>query len=165
MALIRAAEEAGYDIGLLRSVDQVNRDQPGRVVAKIAAAAGDAFPGVAVAVWGLTYKADACDLAGSAALSIVEALLSRGASVNVYDPAGSDGLPLAGEHLSVAGDPYEACQGAAVLAVLTEWDMFRWLDFEQVRSRMVTPVVVDARNLLDPDVLRRRGFRYQGLGR
>jgi UDPglucose 6-dehydrogenase len=164
-ALIRAAEEAGYGFELLRSVDKVNRDQPGRIVAKILTAAGDTLPGVTVAVWGLTYKADASDLSGSAAVAIVEELLSRGASVCVYDPAGSDRLRLTGERLSVMADPYEACQGAAVLAVLTEWDVFRWLDFEQVRHRMARPTVVDARNLLEPDLLRRCGFRYQGLGR
>jgi UDPglucose 6-dehydrogenase len=82
-------------------------------------------------------------------------------------PAGAPGqggrLPL--ERLFVASDPYEACRGAAVLAVLTEWDEFRWLDFDRVRQLLAMPAVVDARNLLDPLSLRRRGFRYQGVGR
>ncbi|HEU5448511.1 MAG TPA: UDP binding domain-containing protein, partial [Acidimicrobiia bacterium] len=60
---------------------------------------------------------------------------------------------------------YEACRGAAVLVVLTEWDEFRWLDFERIRRLMSVPSVVDARNILDPAALRRIGFSYQGIGR
>ena len=62
-------------------------------------------------------------------------------------------------------DPYAACDGATVLAVLTEWDEFRWLDFDKVKGLLAEPNVVDARNLLDPAALRRRGFTYQGIGR
>ena len=67
--------------------------------------------------------------------------------------------------LEVVTDPYVACDDARVLAVLTEWDEFRWLDFDRVRSTMATPAIVDARNLLDPAALRRRGFAYTGVGR
>jgi UDPglucose 6-dehydrogenase len=78
-------------------------------------------------------------------------------------PPAPSSLPL--ERFFIAADPYEACRGATVLAVLTEWDEFRWLDFERIRGLMGHPAVVDARNLLDPQVLRRRGFRYLGIGR
>jgi UDPglucose 6-dehydrogenase len=69
------------------------------------------------------------------------------------------------DHFAVADDPYEACRGASVLAVLTEWTQFRTLDFERIKEVMAAPVIVDARNLLDRDDLRRRGFQYWGLGR
>jgi UDPglucose 6-dehydrogenase len=72
-------------------------------------------------------------------------------------------VPL--ERFFVTPNPYEACRGAAVLAVLTEWDEFRWLDFERVARLMSNPAVVDARNILDPAALRRCGFAYQGVGR
>lgn len=199
-ALIRAAEEAGYDFGLLRGVVEVNREQHERVVAKIRRAAGK-LDGNRVAVWGLTFKANTDDLRDSPALAVVERLMEEGALVAAYDPAAGDRAPavLAArprkeivltdvparsvgsrartatttprqgdiplERFFVAPDPYEACRGAAVLAVLTEWDEFRWLDFDRVREQMAAPAVVDARNLLDPQALRRRGFRYQGMGR
>jgi UDPglucose 6-dehydrogenase len=67
--------------------------------------------------------------------------------------------------LEIVTDPYEAVAGAGVLGVLTEWDEFRWLDFERVKAGMAAPNVVDTRNLLDPTALRRRGFTYVGVGR
>jgi UDPglucose 6-dehydrogenase len=67
--------------------------------------------------------------------------------------------------LEICDDPYAACDGASVLAVLTEWDEFRWLDFDKVAGAMASPVILDGRNLLDPASLRRRGFLYQGMGR
>jgi UDPglucose 6-dehydrogenase len=67
--------------------------------------------------------------------------------------------------LGVAADAYEACVDAEVLAILTEWDQFRWLDYTRVVSAMAEPKVVDARNLLDPAAMRRLGFEYQGVGR
>ena len=67
--------------------------------------------------------------------------------------------------VTVCDDPYAACEGAEVLVVLTEWDEFRWLDFDKVKEQMATPRVVDARNLLDRTALQRRGFSYQGIGR
>ncbi|HLF40390.1 MAG TPA: UDP binding domain-containing protein, partial [Acidimicrobiia bacterium] len=69
------------------------------------------------------------------------------------------------DRLFIAADAYEACRDASVLVVLTEWDEFRWLDFDRVRRAMASPAVVDARNVLDPHALRRRGFHYQGVGR
>ena len=66
---------------------------------------------------------------------------------------------------TIATDPYAACAGADVLAVLTEWDEFRWLDFDRSPTSMAAPRIVDARNLLDPIELRRLGFNYQGIGR
>ncbi len=82
--------------------------------------------------------------------------------------AGPDSRPATGvplDRLFIASDPYEACRGAGVLVVLTEWDEFRWVDFDQVAGIMDRAVVVDTRNLLDPAGLRRRGFRYEGVGR
>jgi UDPglucose 6-dehydrogenase len=67
--------------------------------------------------------------------------------------------------LTIVDDPYDACDGATVVALLTEWDEFRWLDFDKVKGLLTSPTIVDARNLLDPAPLRRRGFSYVGMGR
>jgi UDPglucose 6-dehydrogenase len=165
-ALIRIAEESGYDFGLLRGVQAVNEDQFERVAAKVVRQAGGSVDGVAVGAWGLTFKARTDDLRESPSLRVLGRLGAMGARVRAYDPAvatGAERPELAG--IEVVGDPYAACDGAAVLAVLTEWDEFRRFDFTKVRELLATPHVVDARNLLDPAALRRLGFTYEGIGR
>ncbi len=166
-ALVRIAEDAGYDFELLKGVIAVNEQQFRLLADRIAQLAGGSLEGAVVAVWGLTFKAGTDDLRDSPAISVVERLREHGATVRAYDPTVTDALPphLRNLDIEVCQDPYAACAGASVLAVLTEWDEFRWLDFEKVAGTMATPVILDARNLLDPTSLRRRGFVYQGLGR
>jgi UDPglucose 6-dehydrogenase len=166
-ALVRMAQDAGYDFELLKGVIAVN-DQQFRLLAdRIAELAGGSLDGAVVAVWGLTFKAGTDDLRDSPAISVVERLVHRGATVKAFDPTVAGSLPTRLGHLAieVCADPYAACAGAAVLAVLTEWDEFRWLDFKTIADSMTAPRIVDARNLLDPIELRRLGFNYQGIGR
>ena len=165
-ALIRIAEDAGYDFGLLRGVRQVNGEQFERVVAKVERMVGGSVDGSVVGAWGLTFKARTDDLRESPALEVLRRLAERGAVVRAYDPA----VPPEPESpylkgIEVLADPYAVCEGAAVLVVLTEWDDFRRLDFAKVAAAMEEPKVIDARNLLDPAALRRRGFTYEGIGR
>jgi UDPglucose 6-dehydrogenase len=92
---------------------------------------------------------------------VLHRLGAKGAKLRAYDPAVSEAV----DGIEVAPDPYAACEGANVLVVLTEWDEFRWLDFEKVGELMAERRLVDARNLLDPSTVRRRGFVYAGIGR
>jgi UDPglucose 6-dehydrogenase len=160
-ALVRISEDAGYDFALLRCVIATNQEQPKSVVSKIAAMAGGSLDGATVAVWGLTFKAGTDDRRHSPAVAIAEILTEAGASVRAYDPTVRQPLP----GIEVCLEPYGACQGASVLAVLTEWDELRGLDFDKIRSLMARPCIMDARNLLDPAAMRRAGFDYQGIGR
>ncbi len=160
-ALVKIAEDAGYDFGLLKGVITVNDDQFERVVTKVERALGGTASGKAVAAWGLTFKARTDDRRDSPALEIIRRLTGKGAKVRAYDPTVTE--PLDG--MEICADPYAACEGAEVLVVLTEWDEFRWNDFAKVSEAMATPVIVDTRNLLDPATARRRGFTYVGLGR
>ena len=167
-ALIRIAEDAGYDFELLRGVDAVNEEQFARVVAKVERMAGGSVDGKVIAAWGLTFKARTDDLRQSPALEVLHRLRAMGAEVRAYDPAVTRALAeIDGrlEGISVGGDPYGVCDGATVLVVLTEWEEFRRLDFAKVAGALEEPRVVDARNLLDPAALRRRGFAYEGIGR
>jgi UDPglucose 6-dehydrogenase len=167
-ALVRIAEDAGYDFGLLRGVDEVNEAQFARVVDKVVRMADGSVDGKAIAGWGLTFKARTDDLRQSPALEVLHRLRAIGATVRAYDPAVSPEVASKDSRLDgieVGGDPYGACDGAAVLVVLTEWDEFRRLDFAKVAAALEKPRVVDARNLLDPAALRRRGFTYEGIGR
>jgi UDPglucose 6-dehydrogenase len=160
-ALVHIADTAGYSFDLLRGVISVNEDQFHRVVAKVREVVGGSLAGLKVGVWGLTFKARTDDTRDSPALRIVALLAAEGADVHAYDPAVKS--PIGG--VDPAADPYSVCDEADVLVVLTEWDEFRWLDFDKVAGLMRTPRVVDARNLLDKPALERRGFTYTGIGR
>ena len=164
-ALLHMAHKHDYPFELLEGVIEVNRQQYERTVDKLRAAVGGDFAGKVVGAWGLTFKADTDDLRDSPALHILRKALEEGARVRAYDPAAGE---HAAEHLpniEVGSDAYEVTEGADVLAVLTEWDEFRWKDFDRVLAAMRRPAIVDARNLLDPAALRRRGFSYVGIGR
>lgn len=160
-ALIRIAGDADYDFGLLRGVVEVNEEQFALVARKVEDLAGGSLEGVRVAAWGLTFKARTDDLRESPALKVVARLRERGAIVQAYDPAVR--RPVGGVEL--CRDAYGACEGAAVLVVLTEWEEFRRLDFAKVGGLLAARRIVDARNLLDPVALRRQGFTYTGVGR
>jgi len=110
---------------------------------------------------GLTFKARTDDLRDSPSLAVIERLVAEGATVTAFDPTVGRDLP----GVTVAADPYSACDGADVLAVLTEWDDFRWLDLEKVKVLLARPAIVDARNLLDRAGAMRLGFSYAGIGR
>ncbi len=164
-ALLHTASGAGYDFSLLRGAVNVNEQQHERIVAKIRAACGGALEGVRIALWGLTFKANTDDLRDSPALAIARRLLTEGARVRAYDPVAGEPAAAAFPELEVVADPYDACRDASALAVLTEWDEFRWLDFARVAGALAASNVVDARNVLDPAAMRRLGFSYQGVGR
>ena len=160
-AMVRIAQDAGYEFGLLEGVIQVNEDQFERVVAKVNRMAGGSLEGITVAVLGLTFKANTDDLRESPALEISRRMSARGAVLRGYDPA----VHAAVDGIEVFDSAYSAVEGADIAVVLTEWDEFRWLDWDKMAELMNSACVVDARNLLDPAVLRRRGFLYEGLGR
>ncbi|MGH9246375.1 MAG: UDP-glucose dehydrogenase family protein [Acidimicrobiales bacterium] len=168
-ALVRIAEDAGYDFDLLRGVVAVNEEQFDRIARKAFELVDTPAAGATVAVWGLTFKARTDDLRESPALAVVARLVAAGARVRAYDPTIT--LPvdpakaalLAG--IELVADPYAACDTADVLVLLTEWEEFKWLDFDKVGDALATRRVLDARNLLDREALRRRGFVYQGVGR
>ena len=164
-ALLYTAREAGYDFQLLEGVVEVNLGQHDRIVDKVRAAAGRPLEGAEIAIWGLTFKADTDDLRDSPSLVIARKLLAEGAIVRAYDPAAGEAAADLIPGLDVRPDPYEASAGADVVALLTEWEELRWLDFERVKASMRGTAIVDARNLLDPAAMRRRGFDYNGIGR
>lgn len=164
-ALVRIAENHGYQFGLLRSVIATNEEQFGRVANKIGRFVGGTVEGRRIAVWGLTFKAHTDDLRDSPALNIINRLVEVGAVVTAYDPAVADGSDPRLAGIAVVADPYEAVAGAEVLAVLTEWPEFADVDLDRVADAMASRNVVDARNLLDREGLKARGFAYDGIGR
>ena len=163
-ALLKTADEAGYDFALLRGAITSNDAQRELMIAKVRDACGGKLAGARVGAWGLTFKANTDDLRDSPAVAIAASLVDAGATVRAFDPAvGEIAQSLSG--IEVVADPYDACVDADALVVLTEWDEFRWLDFERVAALMSHAELVDTRNLLDPAAMRRIGFGYRGVGR
>ncbi|MGH9086083.1 MAG: nucleotide sugar dehydrogenase [Acidimicrobiales bacterium] len=160
-AMVHIAETAGYDFNLLKGVVAVNDEQLNRVAEKVVELAGGSVDGKRIAAWGLTFKARTDDLRESPSLEVLRRLAARGATVRGYDPS----MPGPIDGVEVVDDPYAAVEGAEVLAVLTEWDEFRWLDIDKIADSMAARKVVDARNLLDRTAFVRRGFEYLGIGR
>jgi UDPglucose 6-dehydrogenase len=159
------AETGGYDFPLLREVIQTNETQLSAVMTKIRGAVGGSVAGRRVAAWGLTFKAGTDDRRDSPAVEIVRRMVADGARVQAYDPTVTGPVPELPDGVEICGDPYAACDGAAAVVVLTEWEELRWLDFAKVRALLSEPSIVDARNLLDPTALRRMGITYVGVGR
>jgi UDPglucose 6-dehydrogenase len=164
-ALIKIAENAGYRFSLLEGVVAVNTEQLDRVARKILDSCGGDGAGRTIAIWGLTFKANTDDLRDSPAIAIIERLLARGARVVAFDPTvptARHGIP---DGVDLADTPVDACTSADVLAVLTEWDDFKWIEPTQVAAVMTGTYVVDGRNILDRSDWRKAGFVYEGIGR
>jgi UDPglucose 6-dehydrogenase len=164
-ALINIADNAGYEFHLLRGVIAVNDEQFERIVGKIADAVDGNLAGRIVGVWGLTFKARTDDLRESPSLEIIKRLIAAGATVQAFDPTVSALKPPIPDGVTIVDDAYAAAANADVLAVLTEWDDFRWLDAAKVASSMSGRTVVDSRNLLDRGEWHRAGFTHLGIGR
>ena len=164
-ALIKIAEDADYSFDLLKGVITVNDQQLDRVADKIRLAAGGNLSGKIVAVWGLTFKAGTDDLRDSPAIAIIERLMKLGARVQAYDPTVSVIRPGIPNDLVIAASCGEATAQADVLAVLTEWDEFKWVSASETSTHMTGKQIIDARNLLDRKDWERAGFTYQGIGR
>ena len=160
--MIGIAEDAGYDFAFLKGVIEVNEQQFDRVVQKITLAAGDSLEGVKIGVLGLTFKAGTDDMRDSPAIEITQRLVNAGAKVRAFDPVGKE-CPI--PEVEVCDDAYAAAEGAEVLAILTEWNEFKFVDLDKLAEVMANKHIVDARNLLDRGAVRRRGFTYQGIGR
>jgi UDPglucose 6-dehydrogenase len=166
-ALIRIAEDHGYDFALLREVVAANEAQFDTVADQVEAAAGGRLEGTTVAAWGLTFKAGTDDLRDSPAISVLQRLRDRGAKIRAFDPTRPDPSNghLKGLDLEVSGDPYECCAGASAVVVLTEWPEFRDYDLARAAAVMARPAVVDTRNMLQPGQARAAGMAYTGMGR
>lgn len=162
-ALVKIAEGNGYDFALLRGVIQTNDEQYERIALKVVEVCGGSVAGKTIASWGLTFKANTDDLRDSPAIAILQTLKEMGATIRAYDPAarGVEMLPW----VQRCDSALEACDGADALAVLTEWPEFTGVNPVDVASRLKSTVVVDGRNVLNPQQWKSSGFQYRGVGR
>lgn len=163
-ALLQISRENGYDFELLEGVLRVNVEQQERMVAKIERTA-EGLEGKRIGLLGLAFKANTDDVRESPAIVIGRMLLEKGALIAAYDPKAIENSREELQGAEFSADAYETAKDADVLVLLTEWDEFKWLDYARVKELMRTPYIIDTRNCLDPAVLRKLGFIYEGVGR
>jgi UDPglucose 6-dehydrogenase len=164
-ALLRVAHGVDFEFPLLRATIDTNDRQRERMAGKIAQAIGRPLAGTRICALGLAFKAGTDDLRDSPALAVAELLRDAGAELTGYDPAVPAAVPGVTDGITVVNDPYGAAKDASALVVLTEWPEFRTLDWAHLADVVHQRVVVDTRNLLDFDILRRAGFQVRGVGR
>jgi UDPglucose 6-dehydrogenase len=159
------ARELGDPLRIVEAVVEVNRRQHERMVDKIIACLDADVRGKTIGVLGLSFKPETDDTRESPSVAIVRALQGRGARVQAYDPQAMDAAGKELPDLTLCGDAYEACRGAEALVIVTEWNQFRMLDLDRVKSLLARPVIVDLRNIYDPAPMRAAGFEYVCVGR
>jgi UDPglucose 6-dehydrogenase len=165
-ALIASAQEMGMVPSLLEAVEAVNQRQKQLLLNRLGALLGPSLRSRQVAVWGLAFKAETDDMRESPALPLLDGILELGGAVRAHDPKAMEvARGLYGDRIVYAADPYEAIAGADALVVVTEWLVYRNPDFERMRSLLARPLVLDGRNLYDPERMARLGFEYHGIGR
>jgi len=165
-ALVRAGAECGVPLDILEAVQAANERQKQLLFEKLARRFQGRLAGVTVAVWGLAFKAETDDVRESPALVLVEQLLAAGAGVRVHDPAAlASARRRLGDRVTYAKNAYDAVDGAAALAIVTEWLEYRNPDFERIKRALTRPLIVDGRNLYDPQRMARLGFIYESIGR
>jgi UDPglucose 6-dehydrogenase len=165
-ALTEIAREAGRPFAIVETVVEVNDQIKAGIVERVRAAVGEDFNDKVVAILGLSFKPETDDMRESAAIPLIESLVAGGACVRVFDPVAMENakqmLPSGVEYCS---DSYHAAEGADVLVILTEWNEFRSLNMERVLGSLRQPVVLDLRNVYDPERMREQGFTYYSVGR
>jgi UDPglucose 6-dehydrogenase len=164
IALVRTALDAESPVTLIETTVQVNTARKKAMAAKVIAAAGGDIQGKRVGVLGLTFKPNTDDMRDAPSLDILPALQKAGAEVAAFDPEGHEALHmLPGVHMR--DDAYEVARDADALVIITEWDQFRALDLERLKSLMKTPTIVDLRNIYQPKEMLAAGFHYVSIGR
>lgn len=163
-ALLKIAQDNGYDFDLLAGVISANESQIARIAERIATQAKTIEARPVVAVWGLTFKAGTDDLRESPSLKIVDFLLQNGITVQAYDPTQQEAKQL-DTRIALRNSPLDACKDAHLLAVLTEWSEFRKVDPKLVAKQMKGRTVFDGRNILNESDWVASGFELKGVGR
>ncbi|MEM7575690.1 MAG: UDP-glucose/GDP-mannose dehydrogenase family protein [Bacteroidota bacterium] len=165
-ALAFTANEFEYDFRILKSVIGVNDRQRMRIAEKIESFFQGDLQGKTIALWGLAFKPNTDDIREAPALYTINYLLERGAKVRAFDPEAMGNIrAIYGDRINLVDDQYEALLGADVLAIMTEWSVFRTPSFDVIKQLLNEPVIFDGRNLYDLDRMVERGFRYDSIGR
>lgn len=166
LALMRIAQEHGQSLRLVEAAVEVNSAQKAKMVKKIRDILGGSETGKTIAVLGLTFKPETDDMRDSPSITILPALLEKGATIKAHDPQGIDeARKLLPDGIEYVANSYEACQGADAVILMTEWNQYRALDLDKIASIMNQKIFIDLRNVYEPETLKEKGFKYVGVGR
>jgi UDPglucose 6-dehydrogenase len=163
-ALTYMAAEKGRHPQLLNAVMEINDDRRPAAVNHLREMVGD-LSGKVIGLLGLSFKPNTDDMRDAPAITISDALLAQGAQVRAYDPVAMEIAQPLLPNVEMCSDPYTMAQNCDALMVITEWNEFKQLDFEQIKTLMNQPVIFDGRNIYEPAVMRQMGFSYHGIGR
>ena len=165
-ALSRTSRDAGYTFRILDAVQEANRFQKSVMLDKVTTLFGEDLSGRTIAIWGLSFKPKTDDMREAPSLTIIKKLLERGAKVVAHDPeAMKEARRILGDTIRLVESNYEACTGADALLVLTEWSVYQRPDFDTILRLLKQPVVIDGRNIYNPDRMKALGFTYHSIGR
>lgn len=164
-SLAHFARSLGDDFQIVEAVIRVNRERRERMIEKVVQVLDGDVAGCQVAVLGLSFKPETDDIRDAPSIDIVRGLQERGARVRAFDPEAMDSARSALPDVEMCRDAYAACQDADVLVLVTEWNQFRMLDLGRVKDLLRKPVIVDLRNVYDPEPMRQQGFVYVSVGR
>jgi UDPglucose 6-dehydrogenase len=167
-ALARSADEAGYEAELLNAVEAVNLRQKRRLFEKLSSHYSGELKGKTIAVWGLSFKPNTDDMRAAPSRVLMEALWKAGATVRAYDPeAMEEAARVYPDHsgLTLCESAYDAVEGVDALVIVTEWQEFRSPDFQVLKDKLADAVIVDGRNLYEPETVEGLGLKYYAMGR
>lgn len=161
-ALLRLSQDVGYEPDFLQGVLDRNEKQVKIIISKIKELTGPVLFKKPITIFGLTFKAGTNDVRNSLSLRIIEALKRQGAEIKTYDPVGKIEER---EGIKQFFSPYEATEGSFCIAILTEWEEFKKLDYKKIREKMFSPNIVDGKNILDSKKMKKLGYNCLGIGK
>jgi UDPglucose 6-dehydrogenase len=164
VAIIKTAQDHAVPLRIVEAMVAVN-DQRKRAMARKVAGVLGSLRDKSIAVLGLTFKPNTDDMRDAPSIALITALKDMGATVRAYDPAGMEQAKKLLPDIDYCDGPYACAEGADALVIATEWEQFRALDLDKLKSQMAQPVIVDLRNIYRPDEMVRHGFRYDSIGR
>nr|MBC8448171.1 UDP-glucose/GDP-mannose dehydrogenase family protein [Chloroflexota bacterium] len=150
---------------LLRAVMEINRDQRRQVIQKLRSLLGGSLQDKVIGLLGLAFKPNTDDMREAPSIEIVHLLQHEGVQVKAYDPVAMENARRVLPDVTLCSDPYELAQGCDALVVITEWNEFKHLDMARIKPLMRQPVLIDGRNIYDPEAVQELGFVYRGMGR
>ena len=165
-AIIKTAEEKGYELKVIKAVEMANQFQKNVIFNKIVKYFNKKLDKKVIGIWGLSFKPKTDDIRESSSIYLIEKLLKEGAVIRAYDPAAlNEARKQLGRRITYASDPYEALKGADAVVLMTEWSEFHLPDFRKMAGIMKGKVIFDGRNIYDPAQIKQMGFKYFGIGR
>jgi len=164
-ALVKIAEEKGVNLEIVKAAINANERQKNRIIEKIIKSFDNNLKGEIIGILGLSFKPNTDDIREAPSISIIQSLIKAGAEIKAYDPAAMNNAKDLLPQVKYCSDAYSVAEDASALVVVTEWNQFRNLDFERIKSLMKGNLLFDLRNIYEPSKMKNLGFKYYGVGR